>query len=93
MGVKYLLTTPEPPTWWARYKTVVWGVVGLLIGLQLSGTHGSTPAPSPTPGATTRSPSPHRPTPSLTPRKTAPTAQRTGGPAPIQIGKQKVCRL
>ncbi|MYW68545.1 hypothetical protein GTY65_31370 [Streptomyces sp. SID8379] len=64
MGVKYVLSEPLPPSWWAKNKAAVAAVAGLAIGFYLAGGcdagSGSTPHhPSPSPSITQpRSPSP-----------------------------------
>lgn len=52
MGVKYVLSEPEPPTWWARNKAAVYAVVGLAVGFYLAGGGGQDAGPAPQPGPT-----------------------------------------
>ncbi|MEV5204902.1 hypothetical protein [Streptomyces sp. NPDC053720] len=59
MGVKYVLSDPAPPTWWAKNKVFVCSVVSLLAGFYLANgcDESATPAPVPTRTHTT-SPAP-----------------------------------
>lgn len=54
MGVKYVLSEPSPPGWWARNKAVLYAVVGLVAGFWIAGgcdqdasPNGPSPSPSP----------------------------------------------
>lgn len=60
MGVKYVLSEPTPPGWWAKNKAIVCAVAGLAAGLYLAGgcDQEAAPAPSQTPITTTSSGSP-----------------------------------
>ncbi|TJZ41199.1 hypothetical protein FCH28_37570 [Streptomyces piniterrae] len=51
MGVKYVLSEPTPPGWWAKNKALVCSVASLLAGLYLGGgcDQKASPAPSQTP--------------------------------------------
>ncbi|MFD5428510.1 hypothetical protein [Streptomyces sp. NPDC127084] len=51
MGVKYVLSEPTPPGWWARNKVLVCSVASLFAGLYLAGgcDNQASPAPHPTP--------------------------------------------
>lgn len=55
MGVRYLISEPDEPTWWQENKPVVYAVAGLAAGFWLAsaGGHGDgTPAgPGPSPSA------------------------------------------
>jgi len=56
LGVRYLISEPDEPTWWEKNKPTVYAVVGLAAGLWLASAGGSntgTPAsPGPSPTAT-----------------------------------------
>ncbi|MEV5440805.1 hypothetical protein AB0K80_33100 [Streptomyces sp. NPDC052682] len=54
MGVKYVLSEPTPPGWWAKNKVIVCSVASLLAGLYLAGgcDHQATPSPAPAPSPT-----------------------------------------
>ncbi|MFJ9846304.1 hypothetical protein ACIRYZ_38870 [Kitasatospora sp. NPDC101155] len=58
MGVRYLISEPDEPTWWQRHKPTVYAVVGLAAGAWLASAAGhgdGTPAgtgSSPTPTVT-----------------------------------------
>lgn len=63
MGVKYVLSEPTPPGWWAKHKAMVAAGAGLALGLYLAGGCDQkatpNPQPSPTPTVTsTRTPKP-----------------------------------
>ncbi|MET9366082.1 hypothetical protein ABZX93_35000 [Streptomyces sp. NPDC006632] len=64
MGVKYVLSEPLPPSWWAKNKAVVAAVAGVALGLYFAGgcddTATSCPNhPSPSPSVTqSRTPTP-----------------------------------
>jgi hypothetical protein len=51
MGVKYVLSEPTPPGWWAKNKPVVYAIAGLAAGIYLAGgcDTDAAPAPSPSP--------------------------------------------
>ena len=51
MGVKYVLSEPTPPTWWAKNKVIVCSVACLLVGIYIgTGNDGQAgPATTPTP--------------------------------------------
>ena len=59
MGVKYVLTEPAPPGWWAKNKVIVCSVACLLIGLYIGGGNDGQEQPANTP----------TPTPSITPTR------------------------
>lgn len=62
MGVRYVITDPEPvpdPTWWHRHKALTCLGLGLVGGLWLHGCHAD-PAPAAKPPAATSSASTHR---------------------------------
>ncbi|MFD7262981.1 hypothetical protein [Streptomyces sp. NPDC059874] len=54
MGVRYVVSEPDPPTWWAKNKAAVYAVLGLAAGFYLAGGGGgdAQPAPGPAPGPT-----------------------------------------
>lgn len=60
MGVKYVISDPPGPTWWARHKGAICVLVGLVGGFYLAGGCGTDASPA----------GPH-PTPSHTPSVTA----------------------
>nr|WP_011265218.1 hypothetical protein [Streptomyces sp. F11]AAX51323.1 unknown [Streptomyces sp. F11] len=59
MGVKYVLTEPAPPGWWAKNKVIVCSVACLLIGFYIGGGNDgqAEPANTPTPSITPTCPS------------------------------------
>ncbi|THA28251.1 hypothetical protein E4198_00100 [Streptomyces sp. RKND-216] len=54
MGVKYVISEPPGPTWWARNKVVITAVAALAAGIWIGGqgdaatSDGPRPQPSPT---------------------------------------------
>ncbi|WP_331717681.1 hypothetical protein OG264_39640 (plasmid) [Streptomyces xanthophaeus] len=54
MGVRYVVSEPDPPTWWAKNKAAVYAVLGLAVGFYLAGGGGgdAQPAPGPVTGPT-----------------------------------------
>ena len=61
MGVKYVLSEPTPPTWWAKNKVIVCSVACLLVGLYIGNGNDGQAAPATTP----------TPVPSITPTRSA----------------------
>lgn len=45
--VEYVITKPNPPTWWRKNRHLVLLVVGLFVGAWLVSSHDSTAASSP----------------------------------------------
>lgn len=56
MGVKYVLSEPQKPGWWARNKAIVYLSVGLATGVWIAG--GCDNASPHGPSAPSHSPSP-----------------------------------
>jgi hypothetical protein len=63
LSVRYVISEPTPPTWWAKNKATVCCIAGLLAGLWLGGgltgpqaaaCPGSRPSPAATSGPTGR---------------------------------------
>jgi hypothetical protein len=55
VGVKYVLSEPTPPGWWAKNKALVYAVAGLVAGFWIAGgcdrdaSPHERPGPSPSP--------------------------------------------